>query len=139
MKRVVVTGLGAVTPLGNNVPTFWENVKAGKSAARTIEKFDPSKFRTRFACQVENLNPENYLDRNELKRTDPFTQYALIAAGQAIADSGFDINKMSPFDVGVIWGSGQGGMLTFEEQVQEYVQGGFEPRFSPFFVPKLIV
>lgn len=139
MKRVVITGLGAVTPLGNDVLTFWENVKSGKSAAKTIQKFDASKFRTRFACQVEDLSPENFLDRNELKRTDPFTQYALIAAGQAIADSGFDISKMSPFDAGVIWGSGQGGMLTFEEQVEEYVQSGHEPRFSPFFVPKLIV
>lgn len=139
MKRVVVTGLGAISPLGNDIATLWNNVVAGKSGAKTISKFDAHKFKTRFACQVEDFKPELSLDRNEIKRTDPFTQYAMVAAKQAIEDSGFDFSKMSPFDVGVIWGSGQGGMNVFEEQVEEYVKGGYEPRFSPFFVPKLIV
>lgn len=139
MKRVVVTGLGVISPLGNDVATFWDNVVAGKSGAKTIHKFDAHKFKTRFACQVEDFKPELSLDRNEIKRTDPFTQYAMVAAKQAIEDSGFDFSKMSPFDVGVIWGSGQGGMSIFEEQVEEYVKSGYEPRFSPFFVPKLIV
>ncbi|WP_276134306.1 beta-ketoacyl-ACP synthase II [Polluticoccus soli] len=139
MKRVVVTGMGVIAPLGNDINTFWNNIAAGESGAKTIHKFDPSKFKSRFACQVEGFQPELYMDRNEIKRTDPFTQYALAAAKQAIEDSGFDLSKMSPFDVGVIWGSGQGGMTTFEEQVEEYVTSGHEPRFSPFFVPKLIV
>ena len=139
MKRVVVTGMGVVAPLGNDISTFWNNIVAGKSGAKTIHKFDAGKFKCRFACQVEGFQPELYLDRNEIKRTDPFTQYALVAAKQAVDDSGFDFSKMSPFDVGVIWGSGQGGMATFEEQVEEYVVSGHEPRFSPFFVPKLIV
>lgn len=139
MKRVVITGLGAVTPLGNNIQGFWQNAVAGKSAAATITRFDPSKFKTRFACEVKDFNPAEYLERNEIKRSDLFTQYALYAAAQAMQDSGLDVSKMSPFDVGVIWGSGQGGMGTFEEEVTKYVQNDFEPRFSPFFVPKLIV
>ncbi|GET22395.1 beta-ketoacyl-ACP synthase II [Prolixibacter denitrificans] len=139
MKRVVITGLGAVTPLGNNIQDFWQNAVAGKSAAATITRFDPTKFKTRFACEVKDFNPAEYLERNEIKRSDLFTQYALYAAAQAMEDSGLDLSKMDPFDVGVIWGSGQGGMGTFEEEVTKYVQNGFEPRFSPFFVPKLIV
>ena len=139
MKRVVITGLGAVTPLGNNIHDFWQNAVAGKSAAATITRFDPAKFKTRFACEVKDFNPAEYLERNEIKRSDLFTQYALHAAAQAMEDSGLDLSKMSPFDIGVIWGSGQGGMGTFEEEVTKYVQNGFEPRFSPFFVPKLIV
>jgi 3-oxoacyl-[acyl-carrier-protein] synthase II len=139
MKRVVITGLGAVTPLGNNIRDFWQNAVAGKSAAATITRFDPSKFKTRFACEVKDFDPVEYLERNEIKRSDLFTQYALHAAAQAMQDSGLDLSKMSPFDIGVIWGSGQGGMGTFEEEVTRYVQNDFEPRFSPFFVPKLIV
>jgi len=139
MKRVVITGLGALSPLGKNVQSFWENLIAGKSAAGRITKFNPEAFRTQIACEVKDFNPADYLDRNEIKRTDPFTQYALVAADEAIKDSGLDFSKMDPFDAGVIWGSGQGGMLTFEQQVQEYVEGGLNPRFSPFFVPKLIV
>lgn len=138
MKRVVITGMGAITPLGNDVASFWENIVKGKSGAGPITHFDASKFRTRFACEVRGFKPEEYLDRNEIKRTDLFCQYALAASAQAIADSGFELSKLSPFDVGVIWGSGQGGMETFEEQVRGYVEGGYEPRFSPFFVPKLI-
>ncbi|RAJ72806.1 3-oxoacyl-[acyl-carrier-protein] synthase II [Chitinophaga dinghuensis] len=138
MKRVVVTGLGAVTPLGNDVNTFWNQLIAGASGAATITRFDPSKFRTRFACELKNYDPSLTLDKAELRKTDPFTQYALSAAAEAVADAGIDFSAMNPFDTGVIWGSGQGGMQTFEEQVTEYVQGGMTPRFSPYFVPRLI-
>lgn len=138
MKRVVVTGIGAVTPLGNDVATYWQNMVAGVSGAAPITHFDASAFKTRFACEVRNFNPGELLDRSELKRTDLFTQYALVAADQAINDSGIDFKRMDPFDTGVIWGSGQGGMQTFEEQVTEYAGGDGTPRFSPFFVPKLI-
>jgi 3-oxoacyl-[acyl-carrier-protein] synthase II len=138
MKRVVVTGIGAITPLGNDVATYWQNMVAGVSGAAPITHFDASAFKTRFACEVRNFNPGELLDRSELKRTDLFTQYALVAADQAIRDSGIDFKGMDPFDTGVIWGSGQGGMQTFEEQVTEYAGGDGTPRFSPFFVPKLI-
>ncbi|MDB5147637.1 MAG: fabF [Mucilaginibacter sp.] len=138
LNRVVITGMGALTPLGNNVKTFWQNIVAGKSGAATITRFDASLFRTQFACELKDFNAANHLDRAELKRTDTFTQYALVASDEAISDSGFDFNKMDPFDVGVIWGSGQGGMETFEEQVTEYAKGNGQPRFSPFFVPKFI-
>lgn len=138
MKRVVVTGIGAITPLGNDVATYWQNMVAGVSGAGPITHFNAGAFKTRFACEVRNFNPGELLDRSELKRTDLFTQYALVAADQAIKDSGIDFKGMDPFDTGVIWGSGQGGMQTFEEQVTEYASGDGTPRFSPFFVPKLI-
>jgi 3-oxoacyl-[acyl-carrier-protein] synthase II len=138
LNRVVVTGLGALTPLGNNVKTFWKNIVDGKSAAARITHFDPSLFRTQFACELRDLNVAEYLDRAEIKRTDHFTQYALIASDEAIKDSGFNFEEFDPFDVGVIWGTGQGGMATFEEQVTEYALGDGHPRFSPFFVPKLL-
>jgi 3-oxoacyl-[acyl-carrier-protein] synthase II len=137
-KRVVVTGLGAVTPLGNSVADFWTNIKNGKSGAARIVKFDPSRFKTQFACEVKDFEPERYLDRNEIKRGDLFTQYAIYAASEAMEDSGIDLDKISAFEFGVIWGSGQGGMTTFEEEVKSYIVGGSEPRFSPFFVPKMI-
>ncbi len=138
MKRVVVTGMGALTPIGNNVSTFWESLIAGKSGAGRITKFDASLFRTQIAAELKGFDPAEYLDKAEIKRTDPFTQYALAAAAQALKDSGLDVAAMDPYDIGVIWGTGQGGMLTFEEQVREYTENGFKPRFSPFFVQKLI-
>lgn len=138
MKRVVITGMGALTPIGNNIKAFWNNLLAGKSGAATITKFDAGKFRTQFACEIKDYDPTQYLDRNDLRKTDPFTQYALIAAQQAVDDAGLDFATMNPFDAGVIWGSGQGGMQTFEEQVKEYTEGNYQPRFNPFFVPKLI-
>ncbi|HXB07771.1 MAG TPA: beta-ketoacyl-ACP synthase II [Puia sp.] len=138
MKRVVVTGIGTINPLGNEVDTYWRQMVAGVSGAGPITHFDASRFKTRFACEVQHFDPSGLLDRNELKRTDLFTQYALVAADQAIRDSGIDFKAMDPFDTGVIWGSGQGGMETFEEQVKEYAGGDGTPRFSPFFVPKLI-
>ncbi len=138
MKRVVVTGMGALTPIGNNVSTFWDSLIAGKSGAGRITKFDASLFRTQIAAELKGFDPAGYLDKAEIKRTDPFTQYALAAAAEALKDSGLDIAATDPYDIGVIWGTGQGGMLTFEEQVREYTENGFKPRFSPFFVPKLI-
>lgn len=138
MKKVVVTGMGAITPLGNDPATFWSQLIAGKSGAGPITHFDAKNFKVRFACEVKNFDVSAILDRNEIKRTDLFTQYALVAADQAIKDAGLDFSTMDPFDTGVIWGSGQGGMQTFEEQVTEYAQGDSTPRFSPFFVPKLI-
>jgi 3-oxoacyl-[acyl-carrier-protein] synthase II len=138
LKRAVITGLGALTPIGNNVTDFWNNLVAGKSGAARITKFNPDPFRTQFACELKDYDPAKLLDRNDIRKTDPFTQYALIAAQQAVTDSGLDFSAMDPFDAGVIWGSGQGGMLTFEEQVKEYTVGNYVPRFNPYFVPKLI-
>jgi 3-oxoacyl-[acyl-carrier-protein] synthase II len=138
MKKVVVTGIGAITPLGNDPATYWSQLIAGASGAGPITHFNAAAFKTRFACEVKNFDASAILDRSELKRTDLFTQYALVAADQAIKDAGLDFSKMDPFDTGVIWGSGQGGMETFEEQVTEYALGDSTPRFSPFFVPKLI-
>ena len=139
MKRVVVTGMGALTPIGNSTKAFWENLLQGRSGAGPITRFDASQFRTRIACELKDFQVQDWLDRSEIKKTDFFTQYALVAAAQALEDSGLSIASMDPFDIGVIWGSGQGGMPVFEEQMKEYVQGNFVPRFSPFFVPKLLV
>jgi len=138
MKRVVITGMGAVTPLGNDVDTFWNNILKGESGADKITHFNPEKFKVQFAAEVKNFTPEKYLDRNEIKRSDLFTQYAIYAAAQAMEDSNLDLENIDPFDIGVIWGTGQGGMETFENEVTEYVSGDGTPRFSPFFVPKLI-
>lgn len=138
LKRVVITGMGTINPLGHDVKTFWERIIKGKSGAANISRFDASRFRTRFACEIKDYAASAFLDKADIKRTDLFTQYALIASDQAIADSGFDKTVIDPFDIGVIWGSGQGGMDTFEEQVTEYALGDGQPRFSPFFVPKLI-
>ena len=117
---------------------FWENAVNGKSGAARITRFDPTLFKNQFACELKNFTPEKYLDRNEIKRSDLFTQYAMYVAAEALADSGLDIKSMDPFDIGVIWGSGQGGMATFEEEVKAYALGNGTPRFSPFFVPRLI-
>ena len=136
--RVVITGLGALTPLGNTVSEFWDNAINGKSGAAPITKFNPEKFPTHFACEVKDFDPKSRLDRNEIKRSDLFTQYGLYASAEAIEDSGLDLEKVSPFDMGVIWGTGQGGMGTFEEEMKNYVKNDFNPRFSPFFVPRLI-
>lgn len=130
--------MGALTPVGLGLKSFWENLKMGKNGAGRITRFNPEKFRTQIACELKDFKADDWLDRAEIKRTDPFTQYALIAAEEAIKDSQIDFSTVDPYDVGVIWGTGQGGMLTFEEQVREYAMNGFTPRFSPFFVPKLI-
>ena len=138
MKRVVITGMGAVTPLGNDVETFWKNSLAGESGAATITHFNPEKFKVQFAAEVKNFTPEKYLDRNEIKRSDLFTQFGIYAAAEAMEDSGLDLASIDPFDIGVIWGTGQGGMQTFEDDVVAFATGDGTPRFSPFFVPKLI-
>ncbi|MDR2276043.1 MAG: beta-ketoacyl-ACP synthase II [Sphingobacterium sp.] len=139
MKRVVITGMGTINPLGDDIDRFWNNILRGENETAIISRFDASLFRTQIASEIKNFQPEKYLDRNEIKRSDLFTQYALYSAAQALADSGLDPNTMDPFDIGVIWGVGQGGMETFEHEVENYVTGNYIPRFSPFFVPKLIV
>ena len=138
MKRVVITGMGALTPLGNNVQAFVNNLWAGTSGAAPITRFNAERFRTKLACELKEYDVKTLLDKKEIKNADLFTQYALVAADEAIKDSGLDFSTMDPFDTGVIWGSGQGGMQTFEEQVAEYIEGDRNPRFNPFFVPKLI-
>ncbi|WP_445664026.1 beta-ketoacyl-ACP synthase II [Fodinibius sp. AD559] len=138
-KRVVVTGLGALSPLGNTVDKFWSNLIDGVSGADRITHFDPSQFRTHFACELKDYDPANHLEHNMIRRSDPYSQYALVSTDQAVKDSGLNFEEMDPFDTGVIWGSGQGGMKTFEEEVKNYTQRDFNPRFNPFFVPKLII
>jgi 3-oxoacyl-[acyl-carrier-protein] synthase II len=137
-RRVVVTGLGAITPIGNNVLDFWNNLIAGKSGAALITHFDASKFKTRFACEIKGFDFENYFDRPELRKMDKFTQYAMIAADEAIQDSQLNLDTLNKRRVGVIWGSGQGGFQTFQEQVMEFAKGDGTPRFNPFFIPKVI-
>ncbi|AMR32627.1 beta-ketoacyl-[acyl-carrier-protein] synthase II [Mucilaginibacter sp. PAMC 26640] len=139
MKRVVVTGMGVVSAVGMDIAGFWKNIVEGNSPAKPITRFNTDKFKTKFATEIVDFHPAHHLDRNEIKRSDLYTQYALIAAEQAIKDAGFDINKMSPFDVGVIFGTAQGGMETFEQQYKEFAEGGFEPHFNPFFIPKTLV
>jgi len=138
LKRVVITGLGAITPLGNNVPDFWNNMKNGVSGSNLITRFDASKFKTKFACEVKNFDPLAHFDRKDVKRYDRFTQFALIASDEAIKDCGIDIESLDLNKAGVIWGSGIGGIDTFLEEVRNYVLGNFMPRFSPFFIPKML-
>lgn len=142
MKRVVITGMGAVTPLGNTINEFWNNVVAGKSGAGPLTKFDASKFKTRFACEVKDFHPEEFIDKKELRKYDLFTQYAIYASDQAIKDAKLEFEKMTVqerAEIGVIWGSGNGGIGTFEEQLKEFYAGDGTPRFNPFFIPKMIV
>lgn len=138
MKRVVITGLGAVTPLGNNVEDFWQNSINGVSGAGLIKQFDTEKFKVHFACEVKDFDPKVHLTHNEIKKSDLFSQYAMYSSAEAIKDSGLDLENMDPFDTGVIWGTGQGGMQTFESEVMEFAQGEGVPRFNPFFVPRFI-
>lgn len=142
MKRVAITGLGAITPLGNTVEEFWKNIVEGKSGASEITKFDTSKFKTKFACEVKNFNPELYMDRKEIKKYDLFTQYAIASSEQAIADSGLDFSAMNQeerSEIGVIWASGYGGISTFEQQLSEFNSGDGTPHFNPYFIPKIII
>lgn len=138
-RRVVVTGLGALTPIGNSVDEFWDNAVKGKSGAAQITRFNPEHFKTQFACQVKNFEPTKYLSRTEIKRTELFSQFGLHVASEAMEDSGLDLTKMSPFDIGVIWGCGNGGMATYEEEMKNFIANDSVPRFSPFFVPKHII
>jgi 3-oxoacyl-[acyl-carrier-protein] synthase II len=137
-KRVVVTGLGALTPIGNSAPEYWANLIEGKSGAAPITHFDASKFKTRFACEIKGFEFEKYFDRPELRKMDKFTQYAMVAADEAIKDAQLDLEKINKRRVGVIWGSGNGGFQTFQEQVMEFAKGDGTPRFNPFFIPKVI-
>jgi len=138
LKRVVVTGLGALTPLGNDVNSYWEGLINGVSGANLITRFDPAKFKTRFACELKNFNVEDHIERKEARRMDPYTHYALVVAKEAILDSGMDLNAVNKDRVGVIWGSGIGGLLTFQEECMAYARGDGTPRFNPFFIPKMI-
>jgi 3-oxoacyl-[acyl-carrier-protein] synthase II len=138
LKRVVVTGLGALTPLGNNLNDYWSGLVNGVSGANLITRFDASKFKTQFACELKNYNVEDHIDRKEARRMDPYTHYALIVVKEAIADAGMDLEKINKDRVGVIWGSGIGGLLTFQEECVAYGRGDGTPRFNPFFIPKMI-
>lgn len=138
-KRVVVTGLGALTPLGNTVHEFWDNLTAGKSGAATIESFDTSKFKVKFACEVKGFDPLDYFEKPEIRKIDPFTQYALVASDEAIKDSNLDLDAIDKTRVGVIWGSGNGGFTTFQNEMMEFGRGDGTPRINPYFIPKVIV
>lgn len=138
LKRVVITGLGALTPLGNNLNDYWNGLVNGVSGANLITRFDASKFKTQFACELKNFNIEDHIDRKEARRMDPYTHYALVVAKEAILDAGMDLEKINKDRVGVIWGSGIGGLLTFQEECVAYAKGDGTPRFNPFFIPKMI-
>ncbi len=138
LKRVVVTGIGALTPIGNNAKEYWDNLLMGKSGAAPITRFDASNFKTKFACEVKNLDLDNFFDRKEGRKLDLFSKYAMIVADEAIADSNLVSEKLDVDRVGVIWGSGIGGITTFQDEVENFVNGGGIPRFNPFFIPKMI-
>lgn len=138
LKRVVVTGLGALTPIGNTVPEYWNGLLNGVSGADPITKFDVSNFKTQFACEVKGYDPQNHFDRKESRKYDLFSQYAMVAANEAVKDAGLDTFAFNPDRVGVIWGSGIGGLETFLKEITEYAKGDGTPRFSPFFIPKMI-
>jgi 3-oxoacyl-[acyl-carrier-protein] synthase II len=137
-KRVVVTGLGALTPIGNDVQEYWTNLSNGVSGAAPITRFDAEKFRTRFACEVKNFDPMDFLDRKEARKMDPFTRYAMVACQEAMDDSGLDLESVDRDRAGVIWGSGIGGLRTFQDEVTGFSEGDGTPRFNPFFIPKMI-
>ncbi len=137
MKRVVVTGIGALTPIGNTAPDYWKALCNGVSGANPITRFDSEKFKTKFACELKNFDAQNYMDRKEARRMDPFAQYAMVSADEAIADAGIE-GKFNPDRTGVIWGSGIGGLTTFLKECTDFVKGDGTPRFSPFFIPMMI-
>lgn len=138
-RRVVVTGLGALTPLGNSTSEFWSNLIAGESGAAQITRFDTTKFKTKFACEVKGFNPLDHFEKAEVRKLDPFAQYALATAGEAIRDSHLDLDAIDKTRVGVIWGSGNGGFYTFQQEIIDYARGDGTPRINPFFIPKVIV
>jgi 3-oxoacyl-[acyl-carrier-protein] synthase II len=139
LKRVVVTGIGAITPIGNTAPEYWEALLNGANGADYIKRFDASKFKTQFACEVKGLDISQFLDRKEARKIDPFAQFALICADQALKDSGIDPDKIDRDRAGVIWASGIGGLHTFQEEVMGFAKGDGTPRFNPFFIPKMIL
>jgi 3-oxoacyl-[acyl-carrier-protein] synthase II len=138
LHRVVITGLGALTPIGNTVSEYWEGLVGGVSGANRITRFDATNFKTQFACELKNFDALNHFDRKEARKMDAFSHYAMVAADEAIRDSGMDLEKIDRDEVGVIWSSGIGGMFTFQEEMINYAKGNGTPRFNPFFIPKLI-
>jgi 3-oxoacyl-[acyl-carrier-protein] synthase II len=138
LKRVVVTGLGALTPIGNTLQEYWDGLKSGNSGAAPITRFDSTQFKTKFACEVKNFDVGNFMDRKEARKMDPFAQYAMVAVDEAVKDSNLPLKEIDLNRVGVIWGSGIGGLLTFQEEVKSYAKGDGTPRFNPFFIPKMI-
>ena len=138
LKRVVITGMGALTPIGNNLESYWQGLISGKSGAAPITRFDAEKFKTRFACEIKNYDVQEHFDRTEARKLDPFTQYAMIAADEAISDADLQIEKLDKYRVGVIWGAGIGGLETFQNQILDHASGDGTPKFNPFFIPKMI-
>ena len=138
LKRVVITGMGALTPIGNSLEEYWENLVAGKSGAAPITYFDASKFKTQFACELKGFNAEDHFDRKEARKLDPYAQYALVTATEAWADSGLNESTIDHDRAGVIWGSGIGGLKTFYDECTDFATGDGTPRFNPFFIPKMI-
>src|SRR5690606_3571830 len=136
--RVVVTGLGALTPLGNTVDEFWNNLIEGKSGAAPITKFDTTKFKTKFACEVKNYDPLNYFEKSEIRKMDPFAQYALVTSDEALKESWLDLDRVTKASGGVIGGSGNGGSYPFQQEITDYARGDGTPRINPFFMPKVI-
>jgi 3-oxoacyl-[acyl-carrier-protein] synthase II len=138
LKRVVVTGIGALTPLGNTTDEYWDSLAKGVSGAAPITRFDTENFRTKFACEVKNFDALDHFDRKEARKMDPNTQYGMVTGQQAILDSGLDLDSIDKTRVGVIWGTGVGGFQTFQEEIMNFANGNGSPRFNPFFVPKMI-
>jgi len=138
LKRVVITGMGVVTSLGNTTDEFWKNIVAGKSGVGLITKFDTTNFKTKFAAEITNFNAANYFEKNEARKYDLFTQYAVAAADEAIKNANINFETLNRNKIGVIWGSGNGGIQTFQDQVEEFVKGNKQPRFNPYFIPKII-
>lgn len=139
MRRVVITGLGALTPIGNNLEDFWKNIQEGVSGAAPITYFDAEKFRGRFACELKDFDPKDHFDVKELRKYDPFSQYALYAVDQALNNGSIDLDALNKNRIGVIWGSGNGGIQTFQNQMTEFIEGDGTPRFTPFFIPRILV
>jgi 3-oxoacyl-[acyl-carrier-protein] synthase II len=138
LKRVVVTGLGALTPIGNNISEYWDGLKNGISGCAPITYFDTEKFKTKFACEVKNYDPLDHFDRKQARKLDRFAQYALVSSDEAIEDANIDLDQIDKFRVGVIWGAGIGGLETFQNEVINFAEGDGTPRFNPFFIPKMI-
>ena len=138
LKRVVVTGLGALTPIGNTVTEYWDALLAGKSGAAMIQQFDASLFKTQFACEIKNFNVEDFIDRKEARKMDQFAQYAMVSASEAVADSGILDAQPNLDKIGVVWGSGIGGLKTFQDEAENFFSGDGTPKFNPFFIPKMI-
>ena len=138
LKRVVVTGLGALTPIGNNIEEYWNGLVNGVSGAAPVTYYDATKFKTRFACELKNFNATDFIDRKEARKMDRFTQYAIVASDEAILNSGLDLDTINKLRVGVIWGAGIGGLETFQNEVLNFASGDGTPKFNPFFIPKMI-